>query len=361
MPMKRLLFFIVTMCLLATPMLRGQQIHFVFCSDLHYGLKRDFRGKEDVSAQEVCRVMADSIMALRGRMLPRDGGVASGCRIDTLAFVACGGDIANRMQNGVQTAAESWRQFEEDWCREGFPPLYLLPGNHDISNAIGYTKPLNPPADATCLVQIYNRMMKPSVPRTLQTYAYPRDNVRYAFTFVGVGFCFAGVWLDSDTRAWLADNLCDTIPYLLFTHAQPEIDARRFTNPRAGHPILAADGFQNVIPDVCEERVDEVPIREYAAAERFLLANGEIKAWFHGHENYNEFYRWHGVDGKVDMPVFRVDSPMKGEYSSDDESLLSFQMVSISPQARQMTVRTYFWNRDGLAFRWGDSVTVPLR
>lgn len=44
-----------------------------------------------------------------------------------------------------------------------------------------------------------------------------------------------------------------------------------------------------------------------------------IKAYFHGDKNYNEFYTWNGVNGTIDLPVFRVDSPMKGEYSSADE------------------------------------------
>ncbi|MCI6541149.1 MAG: hypothetical protein MR460_13560, partial [Bilophila wadsworthia] len=83
-------------------------------------------------------------------------------------------------------------------------------------------------------------------------------------------------------------------------------------------------------------------------------------AYFHGNENYNEFYTWGGPDNDIAMPVFRVDSPMKGNASSKDEKLLSFQVVSIDTDARKMTVREALWNADPKhpAITWGESKTI---
>ena len=99
-----------------------------------------------------------------------------------------------------------------------------------------------------------------------------------------------------------------------------------------------------------------MPVREYRRLADFLHTQPTIRAWFHGNTNYNEFYTWQGPDGDLDLPVFRVDSPMKGEVSGDDETLLSFQVVCIDVGARTMTVREYFWNRTPAV--WGDSATV---
>ena len=46
---------------------------------------------------------------------------------------------------------------------------------------------------------------------------------------------------------------------------------------------------------------------------KFLKLHPNIKAYFHGNSNWNEFYVYHGPDNDVNLNVFRVDSPMKGE------------------------------------------------
>ena len=77
--------------------------------------------------------------------------------------------------------------------------------------------------------------------------------------------------------------------------------------------------------------------------------------------NYNEFYVWKGPEGKISLPVFRVDSPMKGEYSATDETLLSFIVVTIDTGKRLLTARECLWNtekRPGI--RWGESATIRL-
>lgn len=85
-----------------------------------------------------------------------------------------------------------------------------------------------------------------------------------------------------------------------------------------------------------------------------------IRAYFHGHNNANEFYIFTGPDSAVALKTFRVDSPMKGKRSAEDESKLSFQIVVIAPKKGTMTVREYRWNAPRGA-EWGASSTVSLR
>lgn len=318
------------------PEVHAQQIRFVFMSDPHYGLECEFRGHE-ASAEEVNRIMAGTV--------------------GSLDFIVCGGDIANRMEDGVQPAAVSWQQFAATWLVPDMPPVRLLAGNHDLSNAIGYVRPLSPERDATCAAEIYNRTMQPDTLRTGATFDYATDKVHYSFVLSGVRFAFAGMWPDAAARRWLADELAGgEMPCLLFTHSEPDAEAKQFINPYGDHSINRTDGFENLSGDTCSVGRKGVPVREYRRLADFLHTQPTIRAWFHGNTNYNEFYTWQGPDGDLDLPVFRVDSPMKGEVSGDDETLLSFQVVCIDVGARTMTVREYFWNRTPAV--WGDSATV---
>jgi len=65
------------------------------------------------------------------------------------------------------------------------------------------------------------------------------------------------------------------------------------------------------------------------------------------------------------LPTFRVDSPMKGKYSSKDERKLSFQLITIDPKSGEMTVRECLWNNDPdnslKPIQWGDSRTISLQ
>ena len=99
------------------------------------------------------------------------------------------------------------------------------------------------------------------------------------------------------------------VPAFIFTHDPPEADAKHFTNPDGKH---------------------------------------DIKAYFHGDMNYNEFYTWKGVDGSISLPVFRVDSPMKGFDSSSDETLMSFIVVTIEPENMRLTARECLGMQTGL-------------
>ena len=349
----------------------AETIKFVYVSDCHYGLKRTFRGKDGTTAQEVSRAMIDRINSLPTALLPDDGGVCAGERIKWIDFVANTGDIANRMEPGVQTATRSWAEFEADWMHRlsvsneagQAAPLYLLPGNHDASNAIGWCKPMQPKTDATAMAAIYNLMMKPATPLTATTYSYGSDKVRYSFTMKGVHFVFAGIWPDTPTRCWIAADISKTgaqTPVILFAHDQPDVEAKHLTNPNGRHDINAADRFENLLEDTSSvSNRKDVPAKERRALADFLAANRQIKAYFHGNENYNEFYQWHCDGSRGSVPVFRVDSPMKGVYSSVDESLLSFIFVCIDTDSRKLTARECLWN-DGEGVKWGQSLTISL-
>ena len=86
----------------------GEILRFIYCSDLHYGLVRDFRGEEDVPADSVSRAMIASFGILEKTALPLDGGVGQGQVFGEPEFIICTGDIANRMQHGVQTTGCIW-------------------------------------------------------------------------------------------------------------------------------------------------------------------------------------------------------------------------------------------------------------
>jgi hypothetical protein len=62
------------------------------------------------------------------------------------------------------------------------------------------------------------------------------------------------------------------------------------------------------------------------------------------------------------LHTFRVNSPMKGAVSDDDETRLSFQVADIEPSTRVLTVRECLRNVDPSrpALTGGESKTVPL-
>jgi len=55
---------------------------------------------------------------------------------------------------------------------------------------------------------------------------------------------------------------------------------------------------------------------------------------------------------------------MKGKYSSKDETKLSFQLITIDPVSKTLTVRQCLWNTDPTHPDkppvWGDSSTIQL-
>jgi 3',5'-cyclic AMP phosphodiesterase CpdA len=117
-----------------------------------------------VAAVEVNAALADAINALPRVTLPADDGVAAGQVVGAVEFVAVTGDIANRQEAvplRIQPAAASWAQFEQSFAQRlslrtssgAVTPLMVVPGNHDLSNAIGWVGTMIPARDATAMVR----------------------------------------------------------------------------------------------------------------------------------------------------------------------------------------------------------------
>jgi hypothetical protein len=362
-------------------------IQFIFTSDVHFGISRPaFRGDKNVDARVVNAALVAQISRLPDSVFPNDGGYRAGQTVGPFDFLAIGGDIANRAEittgaEAIQSASTSWSQFRSSYIegvdlrdRSGRKTaLYIVPGNHDISNAIGYYRPMKPLTDKTSLAETFNLMMKPAAPKTPATLDYPRDKILVSHDIGGVHFVFITLWPDSSVRNWLEGDLKDVkpaTPVIIFAHDPPDSDSKHFMNPNGTHDINATDQFENLLSDTFadwtgrqELRVPP-PIIEQRAWEAFLKKHSNITAYFHGHNNWNEFYDWTGPDHTVTLHTFRADSPMKGRFSATDETKLSFQIATIDPAKRKMTVREVLWNAIPQAPNspviWGASRTVSL-
>src|SRR5262249_13225661 len=154
-------------------------------------------------------------------------------------FVVIGGDVATRAEKGVQPAAASWREFEHDYVQAlrlrahdgAAARLFVVPRNHDLSNAVGSPTPLTPDHDATALAGIYSMMMGRTL--TAASFDAARDVVNTSRSIGGIHFVFLSIWPDSAERIWLSRDL-DTVaaktPVLLVAHDPPIADAKHFTN-----------------------------------------------------------------------------------------------------------------------------------
>jgi len=356
-------------------------IQFIFTSDAHYGIKRKtFRNETAVDGHIVNAAMIKEMNKLPAIRLPLDRGVNAGKLTGPVDYVIEGGDIANRMEIPDQSDAASWKQFCSDYMN-GITltnhygkrtKLFIIPGNHDITNAIGFYRPMNPKIDRTSMVAIYNLMMKSSVNLTTNGYSYPKDKINYSKNIDGIHFMFITLWPDSSERIWMTKDLQSVspkTPVILFTHDQPECEAKHFTNPDKAAGINANDRFEDLVDEVYKDSKKAVADGGETDIEQrgwvaFLKKHPNIKAYFHGNDNFNQFYNYKGPDSKISLPVFRVDSPMKGKYSSKDETKLSFQVITIDTKTLAMTVRECLWNTDPAHpqknIQWGASKTVML-
>ncbi|EHQ30587.1 metallophosphoesterase family protein [Mucilaginibacter paludis] len=335
----------------------GAVINFVYSSDAHYGISRaDFRGDTNVAAYKVNAAMIRQMNTLPELTLP------NGELVKAVDYLVQTGDVANRMEYPIQSAAQSWKQFEHDYVQsitlkghDGKPAkLLCVPGNHDISNAIGYPKPLKPLTDPTIMVNMYNQMVKPKKALTNQTYNYQTDKVNYSLNIKGVHLMFITLWPDSAERIWMQKDL-DTVarntPVIIFTHDQPTCEAKHFTNPVPPYQMKPGNKFENLTAEHYKEGVTaaadggstEIEQRGWV---KFLKLHPNIMAYFHGNSNWNEFYVYHGPDNDVKLNVFRVDSPMKGKYSAKDETKLSFQLISLNTNKQTLTVSECLWNTE---------------
>src|SRR5262249_41171064 len=135
----------------------------------------------------------------------------------------------------------TWRDFRDDYRelalvgRTGAPSaLFVVPGNHESSDAVGFYKPMDPPTDPSAPIAAYNLMMRPAVPLTAATYNYDRDRIHTSRDIGGVHFVFLHVWPDSKGRAWMNEDLKKVgraTPVVIFAHDEPEAEAKHFINP----------------------------------------------------------------------------------------------------------------------------------
>lgn len=360
----------------------GPVINMIFTSDAHYGITRNkFRGDTDVNSHIVNAAMIRQMNTIPNVMLPADGGVNADKVVGPVDYMIQTGDIANRMEIPIQSAAASWAQFEADYLhsltlkgRDGrTAKLLLAPGNHDISNAIGFSKPMYPLTDPTAMVKIYNLVLKPQKPMTNAVYNYEKDKINYSLNTGGVHLMFITLWPDSAERIWMQkdlDTVSKTTPVIIFTHDQPTCEAKHFTNPLPPHTMTRQNKFENLTAEYYKEGY--IASKDGGATDieqrgwvKFLKAHANIKAYFHGNSNWNEFYVYNGPDNDVNLNVFRVDSPMKGKYSAENEQLLSFLLLSLDPKNQRLSVRECLWNTQPLnksaKITFGKSATISLK
>ena len=362
--------------------MQAQTINFVFTSDTHLGITRaTFRGDTNVVSYTVNKALVAQINSVPGLTLPADGGVDAGKKVGAVDYVIDGGDIANRMEIPNQSAAASWGQFTDLYLHgitlkdhSGKPAQFIIvPGNHDISNAIGFWKPMQPKTDPSSMVAIYNMMVKPATPKTNATYNYSTDKVNYSRNIGGVHFICITLWPDSAERIWMEQDLktvAPTTPVIVLCHDQPTCEAKHFTNPAPGHTINGEAKFENLVTEqykegmaaVKDDGATDIEQRGWVA---FLKRHKNIKVYVHGNSNYNEFYVYTGPDNDVALNTIRVDSPMKGKYSSKDETKVSFQILSLDVASQTLTARECLWNTNpkdaSTPVVFGASKTISLK
>jgi hypothetical protein len=354
-------------------------IQFVFISDSHYGTKRAaFRGATDVESNVVNTAMVAKVNTLSTLTFPNDNGIKGGKVVGGIDYVINAGDIANRQESSskIQSATASWMEFTTSFLNgitlknnnNQNTEILLLPGNHDISNAIGHYKTLSPLKDNGSMVGIYNYMF-PAAKKTIESFDYPKDKIHYSKDFSGLHLVFINMWPDSTERIWIANDLKRvnrSTPVILFAHDEPAVESKHFTNPNGTHTINGTDKFENIIPEVFKDgtTISTPSIIEQRGLVSFLKKYPNIKAYFHGNEHENIFYEYKGPDNDYSIRTFEVDSPMKGNISSSDETKLSFQLVTIDTDTKTMTVRECLWNSNPInplsPVAWGASITISL-
>jgi hypothetical protein len=199
--------------------------------------------------------------------------------------------------------------------------------------------------------------------------SYAANKVIYSKDLNGVHMVFVNMWPDTAARVWMEADLAKvaaTTPVVILTHDQPDIETKHLFNPNGLQDINGTDQFENLVVDKCADldataklTVNSPTTTVQRGLATFLKAHKNIVAYFHGNSNKNEAYVYAGPDSDVALNVFRVDSPMKGDISSTDETKLSFNVVTMDTTNKKMTVREYLYN-NGSASPWGTCTTVDL-
>jgi len=353
--------------------LKDSIVQFIFTSDVHFGLtKNTFRGKTKVSALEVNKAMANSMIQLKGQFIPNDNGVNANQVINGFDATIITGDIANRMEEGVQSATNSWEEFKQVYvdslqiknANNQKSNLFLVPGNHDMSNAIGFHRPMAPKKDAASMLGIYNLMFPE---KQVKVFDSILNRVHYAKDINGVHFIFLSLYPDSAERVWMEkdlSNISNTTTVLLFAHSIPNVEPRFFENPNGIHDINEEDKFENLVPERYKDGKDVKGVTTIEQNEftAFIKKHSNIKVYFHGHENYTEYYTYKGPGNDINLNCLRTDSPMKGRFSAKDETKLAFEIVTINTNTKKLTVREVLWNQPSktASFTWGQTATISL-
>lgn len=377
-------------------------VQFLFTSDCHFGdvttVAAAFQGATaSVDAVEVNSRLRDAMNLLPGLAAPSDYGVNAGVAFGNFDFLANTGDIGSKsvippLSNGNSAATSfgQWKAIYADGLtlkdRTGAAlPIFLTPGNHDVSNALGGPDVMNPASDPTGFVNVYNWTMKPAAPLLTTEFNYNMHKVFSVKVFGGMHFVFLNMWLDAEMREKLEPylaTLTSSTPVFIFAHMPPEQTGANFRDPASnGLDFPWTGGFSNyfrdamnisnVVAPATAVTTATAPTKEVKDLATFLKAHKNIVAWFHGHDNFNQFRTWNGensvsVDNtmtQLAIPVFRVDSPMKGKDSAKDPKKLSFQVVSIDTAKKLFTVRECLWNKTntaGGAVGWGATETFSL-
>ncbi|MEI7588368.1 MAG: metallophosphoesterase [Chitinophagia bacterium] len=339
-------------------------INFLFTSDVHFGLtKEQFRGKENVPAKEVDMSMMQIMNQMTASSSPKTG-------IDALVIT---GDIANRMEKGIQSATASWNQFKEVFIDNNHliksngtkSELWVVPGNHDMSNAIGFHRPMEPKKDPASMIGIYNLMFPTS---QISSFDSSLARIHYSREVKGVHFIFLSLYPDSAERVWMENdlkNIKKSTPVLLFAHSIPDVEPRFFQNPNGLHDINEEDKFENLVPENYKDGKDvkgETIIEQNGFAD-FIIKHPNIKVYFHGHENWTDYYQYTGPKNNIDLTCIRTDSPMKGRISLKDEKKLAFELISINTNSGLLTVKEVLWNanENGQLWKWGQMANYHLK
>ncbi|MEC5145608.1 metallophosphoesterase [Chitinophaga sp. 212800010-3] len=356
------------------------QVQFIFTSDAHYGITRaKFQGKTNVDAHTVNAAMIAKINGMPDVTLPADGALNAGQKIGSIDYLFEAGDIANRMEvsSNVQTGAASWEQFKTDYLQSltikgqnsQKAAVLMVPGNHDVSNSIGYYTAMSPITDATSMANIYNLMFNTSI-KTAANFNPKADRINYSKEIAGVHFCFIQMWPDSSVRVWMEKDLQAVpavTPVVIVAHDQPAVVSNHFTNPNGDHSINNTDKFDNVLDEVFKsgKTANTADATEQRGFVAFLKKHTNIKAYLHGHVHESKFYTYTGPDNDVSLATVGADSPMKGVVSAADETKLSFHFAVLDAKTQMLTVREVYWNPDAAnpsaAVKWGNMVNISLK
>jgi hypothetical protein len=352
-------------------------IHFLFTSDVHFGLtKEKFKGNNNVTAFEVNKAMVQVMNNLQSQQIPSDNGVQANQKINGIEALVITGDIANRMENGVQSATKSWNEFKTVFIdslhittnKKTKSTLLVVPGNHDMSNAIGFHRPMMPKKDPASMLGIYNLVFPK---KQLTVFDSSLCRIHYSKDINGVHFIFLSLYPDSAERVWMEKDLINvkkSTPVFLFAHSIPDVEPRFFENPNGIHDINETDKFENLVPERYKDGTDvkgvtTIEQNEFAA---FIKKHENIKVYFHGHENFTEYYTYKGPNNDIALNCIRTDSPMKGRASAKDETKLAFELVSINTNTGKLTVREILWDafpneNPNHAFKWGALQNINLK